>query len=65
MKNIIANPTNNPTTLHKTGRSSRLVLHYIIDSKPICEAEHQLTPDTRFIEIPIPVIHQMTRRSCA
>lgn len=41
----------------------RLVVHYIVDGKVLCEAEHLLTVDTKFVQIPIPVIHQMARSS--
>ena len=50
-----------PTTRKKSGHSSRLVLHYIADDKVLCEAVYQLAADTRFIELPIPVLHLLTQ----
>jgi hypothetical protein len=43
--------------------SQKLTLHFSTDKKVVCQAECQLTPDTRFVEIPFPVIHQMARGS--
>jgi hypothetical protein len=34
---------------------SKLTLHYLLNGKPICQADYQLSPDAQFIEIPIPV----------
>ena len=39
----------------------KLTLHYSIGNKVVCQTEHRLTAETRFIEIPIPVIHRMAR----
>ena len=41
----------------------KLVLHYIIDGHVICEAAHHLTAGVNFLQIPLPVIHEMKRGS--
>jgi len=35
--------------------SPRLTLHYMLNGKPICQAEYQLQAGERYIEIPLPV----------
>ena len=56
--NSLSHPVPTLNTGHRPpGRT--LILHYIVDSKTVCEAEHRLTADTRFIELPIPVLHRL------
>jgi len=60
MRNSLPHPVR---TLNIGSRplGQKLTIHFSINKKVICEAACQLIPDIRFIEIPIPVIHQMTR----
>ncbi len=37
----------------------KLVLHYIIDNKVVCEAEFRLPADALFLALPIPVRHRL------
>lgn len=43
------------TARKKSGGTSRLVLQFSMNGKTLCQAQYQLTPDTRFIEIPLPI----------
>ena len=60
------NCTPHPTQTLNTGSrplGQKLVLHYIVDGHVICEATHHLIADVNFLQIPIPVIHEMKRGS--
>ena len=63
MKTIIPDYPDSPTTerTHRFSADQKLIIHYTLNGHVICEAEGRLTAGTRFIELPIPVIHQMTR----
>ena len=43
--------------------SHRVVIHYIFNGHVICEATHLLIADVNFLQIPLPVIHEMKRRA--
>ena len=60
MHNIIHHPASKLNTDYRL-LGQRLIIHYIADGKVLCEAECRLTANTRFLEIPLPVIHQMMR----
>ena len=36
----------------------KFTVHYLADGKVLCQAEHRLSADTRFIELPLPVLHR-------
>ncbi len=61
MKTIIHECHNSPTTnyAHRPDSGQVLVVHYTLNGHVICEAAHHLTADVNFLQIPIPVIHEM------
>ena len=63
--NIIPFPAINPTTNHtyKPSIGQKLVVHYILNGNVLCEAAHHLSADVNFLQIPLPVIHEMKRGS--
>ena len=48
-------------TRKKSGRGSRLTLHYILNGKTVCAADYRLSADARFIEIPLPVSRALSQ----
>ena len=43
------------------GAGQKLVIHYTLHGHVVCEAEHRLSADARFVELPIPVIYELKR----
>ena len=46
----------------KTGprpSGQRLTIHFSIDKKVVCQAECNMTADTRFVQLPLPVLHRL------
>lgn len=39
----------------------KLLVHYTLNGQLVCEAEYHLANDEKFVQLPIPVIHQMER----
>ena len=37
----------------------KLTHHYNIGNKVVCQTEHRLTANTRFVELPLPVLHRL------
>ena len=61
MKNIIPFPGPNPTTEHtrRPGAGQKLVIHYSLNGRVLCETQCNMTATTRFVELPIPVRHRL------
>ena len=43
----------------RPGTGQKLVAHYILNGRVVCAAEHRLTADVKFLELPIPIIHRL------
>lgn len=63
--NISISPHNRSDhrSIPRPSSGQKLVLHYIIDGHVICEAAHHLSSDVNFLQLPIPVIHELKRKS--
>ena len=49
-----------PNTNHTIKPDQKVTLHYFADGKVLCEVQHNLSAGTRFVELPIPVLHRLT-----
>ena len=58
MHKIVPHPIR---TLNTGSRPSgqRLILQFSIDKKVVCQTEYHLTAATRFIEVPLPILHRL------
>ena len=63
MKHIVTLPRNKSDhRAHpRPDTGKKILVHYSLDGRVVCEATLHLTTTARFIELPLPVIHQMTR----
>ena len=43
----------------RPGTGQKLVAHYILNGRVVCEAARHLTAATRLMEVPIPVRHRL------
>jgi hypothetical protein len=48
-------------TKHTLGpcNGQELTIHYLLNGRVLCQAKFNMTADTRFIELPIPVRHRL------
>jgi len=46
-------------TRKKPRPGSRLTLLYLMNGKPVCQADYRLSADTRYVELPFPVARML------